>query len=209
MADERESGTEQETQERPEGSHPIAETVAECHRCGAAIPAGQGRCPECGRRLYRVCYCGWRIPVTTPRCPQCDADWSGSSRVRKRTHSHKVQPARLGAYAVAGALAALVIATMSGVIMNALASRALSGGESLPPGIIDRLGLAWNGGVQLLGAIAHRVAGVGAALSIVLVVVVVGAGIGVVLYLTREDLLRLPPPPWKGRKERHRRRRAR
>jgi predicted RNA-binding Zn-ribbon protein involved in translation (DUF1610 family) len=195
-------------EEAPGGGHPVAETVDECHRCGEAIAPGETRCPECGSRLYRECFCGWRIPVTAARCPHCGADWTGAHRTRKRAHSHKVHAARLGTSAVVGALVALVAAALLGVLIKQLALRALPEGDTLPDSLSARLGLAWDGAVQVTEATGSHLAKVSAGLSTILLVVFLGAVIGTVIYLVREELLRVSWPPWRKRKH-SRRRRAR
>jgi hypothetical protein len=187
----------------------VAEAVEECHRCSEPIPPGAARCPECGSRLYRDCFCGWRIPVTAERCAHCEADWSGAHRTRKRVHSHKVHAARLGSSAIAGALVALVLAALLGVVVKQLALRALPEGDALPDSLSGRLGLAWDGAVLVGRATGQHLSKVGAGLSTVVLIVILGAVIGAVIYLLREDLLRVPWPPWRHRKKHYRRRRAR
>ena len=170
---------------------------------------GADHCPRCGRRVYRICYCGWRIPVYAERCPQCDADWSASMRVRKKAHTHKVNPKRLASYAMGGALGALLLALLLGALINSLAARTLEEGQSLPSSVTDRLGLAAVGLGQALGTLGQHFAHMSGALAVVLTILVVGAGVGAFLYFSREHLLSLELPRPGQRKHRHRRRRVR
>jgi hypothetical protein len=105
-----------------------------------------------------------------------------------------------------------VAAALLGVIIKQLALRALpdSADGVLPPGLAERLGLAWVGAGQVFGVIGQRMAQMSGDLSLVLIIVVVGAVAGALFYLLREDLLRVPWPPWGHKKaKRVRRRRAR
>jgi ribosomal protein L40E len=187
--------------------HPIAEAVSECYRCGATIGEGQEHCPQCGRPLYRVCYCGWRIPINAHRCPQCDADWSGAMRVRKKAHSHRVNPRRLGSYAVLGALAALALTALGGLLLGKLAERALPEGQPMPHALGERMALAWEGVEEVLSTIGRRLAALSGGLGLVLLILLMGAAVGALIYLAHEGLLRFtwPRAHRKGKVRRRRR----
>jgi hypothetical protein len=112
---------------------------------------------------------------------------------------------------VGGSLAALILAALLGIIIRQLALRALPEGDTtLPDGLTARLGLAWQGLIQLGALMGRHLAEISQGLWIVLLIVFAGAVVGAVFYLVREDLLRLPRAPWGHKKGRHyRRRRAR
>lgn len=189
--------------------HPIAQAAKECYRCGEPIEGGEEHCPHCGRRLYRVCYCGWRIPVDAESCPQCHADWSGTMRVRRKSHRHRFSLRRMGSYALLGAAGALGVAGVVGWIVIQLAERALPAGTAVPPGFAAQLRLVGQGLADLVATVGERMAGLGAGLGLALLVLLAGAVVGGLLYLIKEDLLRLPRPRRAGRAARVRRRRVR
>jgi len=188
--------------------HPIALAVEECYRCGEPIEEGEEHCPRCGRRLYRVCFCGWRIPVDAESCPHCHADWSGTVRVRRKSHSRRFSSRRLGSYALLGAGGALLLALICSWVVIKLAERALPEGQAMPDGLADQFALAWHGGAELMGTAGERLSRLGAGLGIVLAILLVGAIIGTLLYLLNEDLVRVRWP-WQRRKKRVQRRRVR
>lgn len=183
---------------------PVAKPVASCYRCGAALPPEHTHCPRCGRPQYRVCYCGYRIPINAGTCPVCQADWSSAYRVRKKAHSRKVRPQKLGRYALAGAGVAVIVALLANVVVTVLASSVLVEGQSLPSGIGDRLGLALQGAGQLFHRAYGRLLTIGGGLAPVLGVGLVGAAIGALVYLVRAEIIRIRLP---GSRRKHKRRR--
>ncbi len=193
---------------------PAAETSAEvtdtsqqpatCYACGAEVPAGETRCPVCGRRQVRQCYCGALIPVTASRCPECGADWSQSVRVRRKSRSRQLRPLTAARYAGMGALVALLVAGLAHVLVTALAATALGAEEAMPKGVAARVGLALAALGGGIGRAIDLVASHAAALLAGLLVMAVGAAAGVVYYLGRTRIL--PRLTVKKRTRRKRRR---
>ena len=168
-----------------------SEPTKECYSCGRQMSADAKTCPVCGRRQYRVCYCGNEIPVNAAECPHCGADWSNSSRVkRKRSRSSKVNSAAVLRSAGIGAVIALAVAGLLNVVITYFATIGVEG-DALPDdffGLLDmasvgigRIGAAW-----WQAALAHR----GSILAF-LICLAVGAGIGVAASLTKVGVLKL------------------
>jgi len=157
-----------------------------CYACQTELPEGKRYCPACGRTQVRTCYCGNDIPVTAMRCPHCGADWSQSARVRRRkSHSRRPRPEEMVVYALGGAVVALALALLAGWLLEQLARQAVAPGESLPPGLGQRLYLAAQAAGAALGAAARFIITTLSSLLELVIVVAVGAGGGVLVYLAR------------------------
>lgn len=160
-----------------------------CYACGAEVPAGERRCPVCGRRQVRECFCGARIPVTVIRCPECGADWSQSVRVRRKSRSRQIRPQTAAKYAALGALAALLVAGLVQVLVTVLAAAALAPGEAMPKGLAAKMGLAVAAVGGCLSRMADLIGSYMATLGIGLLVMALGAAAGVVYYLGKTGVL--------------------
>ena len=184
---------EEQTEHKPqEGAGRIVTPVAECYRCGAPIPEGGRRCPDCHRPQYRTCYCANRIPITAEQCPVCGASWQGSVRVMKhKTHGHRVSPPRLARTAVVGAVLAIVVAAIGKLVADGLVRMALPPGEAFPADLSSRLVWAVVGAGVVLARLGERLATVAGGLAPLLGVALAGAILGVLYYLVKADLLRL------------------
>lgn len=157
-----------------------------CYSCGTELPEGRRHCPGCGRSQFRTCYCGSSIPVTSITCPYCGADWSQSARVRKRkSRSHKTRPGQVASYALAGALAAFFLAALLNAIVSSLARRSLGPGEAMPAHPVERLVLAAQTMLTILGRAWEFAATHGGSLLGFFLVLVVGAAAGVLYYLAK------------------------
>ncbi len=173
----------------------------ECYRCGAEMAGDAERCPECGRRQYRICYCGNRIPVTAAECSHCGADWSGSTRVtRKKTRSSSVKPRMLLKNAGIGAGIALLVLGIANILVRYFA-RAGSAGGDVPPELFAQIDLAIAGVQGIMGTWWERVARHGGQLVGVGIGLLIGGIAGVGWYLGKMGILKL------GRKARGSRRR--
>ena len=147
---------EQTEHKPPEGAGRIVTPVAECYRCGAPIPKGWRRCPDCRRPQYRTCYCGNRIAITAAQCPVCGASWQGSVRVKHKTHRHRVNPPRLARTAVVGAALAIVVAGIGKLVADGLVRLALPPGEAFPADLWSRLVWDVMGAGVVLASLAER-----------------------------------------------------
>lgn len=154
-----------------------------CAHCGALVAAGERSCPQCGRGVYRTCFCGWRIPATQAMCPNCGADWSQSMRVARKSRSRTPRKRTGLRHAAIGAAAALALAFVVYVVVTGLAATAAVG--DVPPGLLDRLGLAAQGLGRLAAGIWAAIARYAGAIGAVLAIAALGALIGVAWYALR------------------------
>jgi ribosomal protein L40E len=179
--------------------------TATCYRCGAALPEGAGRCPQCGRRQTRLCYCGNIIPVTASECPLCHTDWSVAVRVRRRSRSEKCDLRMLAAYAIAGALATVALAAVVNSVIGALALRSLPAGHmGLPSSFGARVSLALTTVGRSISYVLSKLSSVGGGPWVAVIVAGSGALAGAAFYLHRIEALRLRWPLW-GKRVRRRR----
>ncbi len=103
--------------------------VNRCYFCGAELNDNVERCPECGRRQYRICYCGTKLKRDVTQCPVCGTDWTRisvrrrkSSRRRRRSITYYVAVGSISALVLAGILSAVVRELQEGggaVLLNA------------------------------------------------------------------------------------------
>ncbi len=160
-----------------------------CYKCDAALE-GAEMCPQCGRKQYRVCYCGEKIPVAARVCPYCGADWSHSHRVRHKSRSSKLDYKKLARSAGLGALATLVAAGLTNIVITSIARRSLSSHQVMPSSFLARVELALQSlGQTTIGAM-QRAIDMGASLVWVFIVILIGAGLGAVTYLARSGFIR-------------------
>ncbi|MCD6350968.1 MAG: zinc ribbon domain-containing protein [Armatimonadetes bacterium] len=178
-----------------------------CYRCGAELPEGAQRCPQCGRRQTRLCYCGHSIPVTAPKCPYCGADWSTALRVRRKSRSSSWNWRLLVAYSAGGALLTIALAAITNSVVGGLALRSLPPGRTgLPASFSARLSLAMTTIGRAAGHLYGKLAYLGGGPWVALTVAGTGALVGAVIYLRRAGALRLRWPFSKRRVQRRRRR---
>jgi len=163
----------------------ISEPTKECYRCGRELPADAKTCSACGRRQYRICYCSNRIPVDTAECPHCGADWSDSTRVkRKKSRSSRFNSAALLRSAGIGAVIALVIAGLFNIFITYFAAIGVQG-DALPGdffGLLDMasVGLRRVGAAWWQAALSRR-----SSILVFVICLAVGAGIGAVASLAK------------------------
>lgn len=155
-----------------------------CYNCGTELPDDRRHCPECGRSQFRTCYCGANIPVTYKTCPNCGANWSQSARVRKiKSKSRTVKPARMALYAVAGAVAAMLLFGILQMLVTSVARGSLAPGEPMPAGGGARLVLSAQTLLSAFGRIGAFMAAHSSSLLGLLLVIVLGAVGGTVYYV--------------------------
>jgi len=164
-----------------------------CYKCNAALE-GAEVCPQCGREQYRVCYCGEKIPVAARVCPYCGADWSQSHRTRRKSRHSKLDYKKLARFAGLGALATLVAAGLTNIVIASLARRSLSSHQVMPSSFLARVELALQSLGQTTMEAMQRAIDMGASLVWVFIVILIGAGLGAVTYLARSGFVRLRSP---------------
>jgi len=148
-------------------------------------------CPACGRRQYRICYCGNRIPVNTAECPHCGADWSDSTRVkRKKSRSSRLNSAGLLRSAGIGAVIALVIAGLFNIFITYFAAIGVEG-EALPDDFFGLLDMASVGLRRVAAAWWQAALTRRSSILAFAICVAVGAGIGAVASLAKVATLKL------------------
>lgn len=181
--------TQAEMAEPEEQSEEESGQERTCYSCGAEVPVGRRHCPTCGARQVRTCFCGARIPATARRCPECGADWSLSTRVKRKSRSRRVRPHALAAYAAGGAVAAALLAAIIELVVTGLAAQALQPGEGMPPAFGGKLRLAAAAVGSFLGRMARVASSHQAGLKTFLVVLLMGAVLGALYYLHHVGLL--------------------
>jgi hypothetical protein len=155
-----------------------------CSSCGTGVPEGRRSCPVCHRGVYRTCFCGWQLPATAEVCPNCDADWSQSTRVARKSKSHKAKTRSAIRYAVIGALGAVLLAFLAHWIISALA-RVAADGTSVPSGVGQRISLAAEGLVRLAGSIGTFFARNAETMLLVAGIMLAGAIAGIGIYMVQ------------------------
>jgi len=176
---------------------PVSENqTKKCYRCGVIIPASAVRCPKCGRNQFRICYCGNSIPVDASKCPICGADWSDSSRVRRKRHSSKISVRFLTKSAAVGAGIMLVIMFMANILIKYFAHIGASG-EQMPTDLVSQMDRGLVGFGMVVSSMLQRLGAHGTSLLIVGVGLLVGAGIGAAAYLAKVGAIKI------GRKKHH------
>ncbi len=171
------------------GEQPETTLVEKCYRCGTPLPEGAQVCPACGRNQYRTCYCGTLIPVIAPTCPNCGADWSQSLRIRRKSQ-HQPDWKRMGKFALAGSVLAVMAAAVLNGIITGLARGSLPEDQAIPTSIFQKLGLALSTVWTALQALGQGLAEKGGGTLNTVVVVLAGALIGAGVYLAREGFVR-------------------
>jgi len=162
-----------------------------CYHCDAPLEDDRSVCPSCGRKQLRTCFCGHQIGYGMPVCPYCGADWSASSRVRRKSKHKHLDYKKLARFAGLGALLAIVIAAGFAAVTNTLASYYAAQHEitiSGDTGLAARVGMAVDGLGLLFARAGQRLANVSDQLCAVLLVVGTGAAGGAIYYLYREHL---------------------
>jgi hypothetical protein len=138
----------------------------------------------CHRGVYRTCFCGWQLPATAEVCPNCDADWSQSTRVARKSKSHKAKTRSAIRYAAIGALGAVLLSLFVYWLISALA-RVAAGSTGVPSGVGQRLSLAAEGLVRVAGSIGAFFARNAGTMLLVAGIMAIGAIAGIVIYMVR------------------------
>ncbi len=131
--------------------------VNRCYFCGAELNDNVERCPECGRRQYRICYCGTKLKRDVERCPVCGTDWTRVS-VRRRKSSRRRRRSVIF-YVAVGSISALALA---GIVVGVARELQGGGGAALVNAARACVGFLKVHVLQIVGIVIIAGAGGGA-----------------------------------------------